>query len=461
MVGVRPGAEHCQPGRNRCHSKRHAMVLLYNLIQILALILFSPLLFVKIITSDKYRGLVPARLGIGLAQRLGRLGPGRPRIWIHALSVGEVTSAQSLVRSLRAACPEATLLFSATTLTGMKLATQSLAREVDLFIHFPLDFFITTNRFLSRIDPDLFILVETDFWPNFMHTLKRKKIPALLVNGRISARSHDRYQLFRPFFNSLFSCFRFLSMQTALDAERMQALGIPARRIRTLGNLKYDAATLDNNRDAPPGRAALDIDEGKTIWLAGSTHAGEEEIIFQVFSRLVGRFPALLLIIAPRHIERTPEVLAAARRQGLTARCRTEEPGNIDNATVLILDTIGELASLYRLCDLAFVGGSLVAAGGHNPLEPAAHGRPVLFGPHMEDFQEIARDLVQCGGGRICRDGNALFRQVEQWLADPGARNRAGAMAAAMVAEQQGVTERHVRLIKELLVPEHQGGAGQ
>ena len=437
------------------------MVLLYNLIQILALILFSPLLFVKIITSDKYRGLVPARLGIGLVHRLSRLGPDRPRIWIHALSVGEVTSAQSLVRSIRAAYPEATLLFSATTLTGMKLATQSLAREVDLFIHFPLDFFITTNRFLTLVDPDLFILVETDFWPNFMHTLKRKKIPALLVNGRISARSHDRYQLFRPFFNSLFSCFRFLSMQTAIDAERMRALGIPAERIRTLGNLKYDAVLPGGSTNDALSREALGIDEEKIIWLAGSTHAGEEEIIFQVFSHLSRRFTSLFLIVAPRKTERTREVLTAARRQGLTVRCRTGDAADIDRATVLILDTIGELAALYRFCDIAFIGGSLVAAGGHNPLEPAAHGRPVLFGPHMEDFQEIARDLVQCGGGRICRDGNALFNRIEQWLADPGARNRAGANAAAMVAEQQGVTERHLEVITELLVPENQGGPGR
>ncbi|MCF6291567.1 MAG: 3-deoxy-D-manno-octulosonic acid transferase [Desulfobacterales bacterium] len=454
---MRPGAEDCQPGRNRCHSEIHAMVLLYNFFQILALILFFPFVFVKIITSGKYRSLVPVRLGFGLDHRLKRLGPDRPRIWVHALSVGEVSSAQSLVRSIRAAYPGAALIFSATTLTGMKLAAQSLSREVDLFIHFPLDFFITTNRFLTQVDPDLFILVETDFWPNFMHTLKRKKIPALLVNGRISTRSHDRYQRFRFFFAPLFSCFRFLSMQTAIDAERMRGLGIPAERIKTLGNLKYDAVLPGRGTNDALNRAALDIDEKKTIWLAGSTHAGEEEIIFQVFSRLGRRFPALLLIIAPRHIERTPEVLAAAKRQGLTARCRTGDAADIDGATVLILDTIGELASLYRSCDLAFVGGSLVAAGGHNPLEPAAHGRPVLFGPHMEDFQEIARDLVQCGGGRICRDGNALFYQVEQWLADPRARKRAGANAAAMVAEQQGVSERHLQLIKELLVAEDQG----
>ncbi len=428
------------------------MVLLYNLIQIPALILFSPFLFVKAIITARYRKRIPARLGLGLARQTATLPPEKIRIWVHALSVGEVTSSLPLVRALRANYPEALLLFSATTKTGEELARKSLSGAVNLFIPFPLDIVCITARFLRLISPDLFILVETDFWPNFLTGLRRRKIPTMLVNGRISEKSHGRHLRFSALFRPLFSCFSLLSMQTEADAAKMRELGVAHHTILPLGNLKYDAfatAPLPSSLT----RRQLSIPEGRIVWIAGSTHQGEEEIILDLFTEVRRGYPALFLIIAPRSVERAGVVCASARRAGLRPHLRSSPQIPDSSGDIMILDTMGELASLYAICDLAFVGGSLVAAGGHNPLEPAAHGRPVLFGPHMEDFTEIAGDLVRSGGALQCADPKELRKAIDTLLADPALLKKTGDRARDMVRRGQGVVGRHLRAIGTLISP--------
>lgn len=435
------------------------MIIFYNIFQLAGLILFLPVLFVKTIISPKYRGRIPQRLGIGLGERLQKLPAGRQRIWIHALSVGEVLSSRPLLQAIRKSYPEATILYSAATRTGEELAIRSMKHQVDMFVPYPLDLAFIVKRFIALLRPDLFILVETDFWPNFLHSLGKAKIPALLVNGRISQKSFARYHRLRLFFLPLFSSFRFISMQTAADAEMMVRLGVPAERVRPLGNLKYDAVLpLESVLAGPPylrgsSRREFGIPEGRIVWIAGSTHGNEEITILTIFKRLSLLFPDLFLVLAPRQPSRSGDISELAKKNGLTSRRRSKPVQHeTEPATpLLILDTMGELSSMYSFCDIAFIGGSLVPDGGHNPLEPAAFGKPVLFGPHMDDFTEISRDMLETGAAMVVQDGEELFEQMRCWLTSTGAREKAGAKGRALVEMHAGVTRRHLEILGRFL----------
>ncbi len=431
------------------------MIILYNLAQLVGLILFLPFICVIVIINAKYRKVVPARLGFGLDRLLKGQNIKRPRIWIHALSAGEVLSAVPLVKAVRRAYPQAAIFFSATTATGKQLATQTIAQQVDLFVPFPLDLFFCVKRFIRRLAPDFFILIETDFWPNFIYTLKKNNIPCLLANGRFSQSSYDRYQKLRPLFTPLFASFRFISMQTEADVGKMINLGVPADKIRALGNLKYDAALSGptarghhmptDNADRTP----LSLPPAKTVWVAGSTHPGEELIIFNTYKRLQKLFPDLFLVLAPRKIERTGNIAALAARLGLNP-VRRSRPG-APASSVLLLDTLGELSEIYSLCKIAFIGGSLVRAGGHNPLEAAALGKPVIFGPHMDDFAEISHDLLEVKGAAMAKNEEELFGLMQAWLTDGKQRKECGEQALALVDRQRGVTARHMDIINKIL----------
>ncbi len=432
------------------------MLVLYNILLTTALIVVGPLLAVKAICTAKYRRRLPQRLGRGVAGAVAACHRPGPRIWLHALSVGEVASARALVQALRVARPEATLILSTTTSAGADYAAVNLAGQVDLLLAFPLDLRPCVAHFLDQVRPDLFVQVETDFWPNFLAGLRSRGIPAVLVNGRISSRSFDGYRRARLFFRPLFDSFTQLAMQTGEDVARMVALGIPAAKVTALGNLKYESASPGRTA-ATVSPATYGLDVAALLWVAGSTHDGEHEMALRVQRRLRGEFPHLLLVLAPRQVDRGRQLAARAAELGLTV-ARRSQGGRAAGQAVLIGDTIGELADLYRFCAVAFVGGSLVAAGGHNPLEPAVFAKPVLFGPHMEDFREVSRDLVAAGGAAEVADEEALYQQLRALLADHDAQLRMGERGAAFVARQQGVTERHLVLVLRLLDQSAGGG---
>lgn len=439
-------------------------IILYNIFQILGLILFSPLLLVKAIVSPKYRGRILLRLGSGIDDLTRNLPTDRQKIWVHALSVGEVLSAQPLMKELRSACPEVTLIFSATTKTGEKLAREVMAKEVDLFIPFPLDIYSIVRKFIDLIVPDLFILIETDFWPNFIHSIHKKNIPAILVNGRISQSSFERYRKFRFIFLPMFKTFRFISMQTFSDAEKMTQLGVNGDKVKALGNLKYDAVlpeTVGWEEEQRPTsfyRQQYGIPSEKVVWIAGSTHAGEEVFILSAYKRLSLLFPDLFLVVAPRDIDRGREIKEIAHKLGLTVRRRTapfkdeEFPG----APLLILDTMGELSRMYSFCDIAFIGGSLIPDGGHNPLEPAAFGKPILYGPFMDDFTEISSDLLHKDAAIVCHDEEEIFEVMKKLLVNDSLRRQMGERAQALVLQHRGVTKRHVEIIQFIVEAESQ-----
>lgn len=428
------------------------MIFVYNFLQIILLLVAAPFLVLLILGRRKYRERFWQRLGFGLQQRAEKLKiiPGSGRVWLHCLSVGEVTSALPLVRGLRLRIPAVQVIVTVTTSSGMRVAEQQLAPFADLVLAAPLDLLPVINRYIGVLRPDLFILVETDFWPNWLHALQRRGIPAMLVNGRVSRASFARYQRFRFLFDPLFSSFALLAMQTGSDAAQMRELGVPAERLLILGNLKYAPGTApDQGAGTRLGKNDLRLPSDSEVWICGSTHPGEEELLLPAFASLMADHPRLILLLAPRDPKRTPELTRLARQLGLDTMRRTC-PGD-PPARILILDTLGELAACYHLARVAFIGGSLVPRGGHNPLEASRLGIPVLFGPHMEDFEEIARDLLEHGGAEKVSSTGEICAAVRRILEDRDVHAAMRAAAAELVARQAGVIDRHLVALTGLL----------
>ena len=428
------------------------MIVLYNLLQIIGLLLCLPCLALIVLLVPKYRGQTWRRLGFGLADQVKALPTGRPRIWVHGLSLGEVNSARALVRGLREAYPKAVLIFSVTTASGRRQAEAVIAPDVDLIIDFPLDLYWSVNRFVTLLAPDLFVLVETDLWPNFLAVLRRRKVAAVLVNGRISAHSLANYRRFPKFFAGLFNSFTSLAMQTDEEVANLAALGVAPEKLLTLGNLKYDALFEKSSEAGEEGRFAgmLPLLSGRTVWVAGSTHPGEEEVVLQTYSEIRTQFPEIYLILAPRDPGRVGEIGRLAEGLGLRAVLRSRV--GAEGGDLLLLDTMGELAALYSLGSFAFVGGSLVPERGHNPLEPVLFGIPVMFGPHMEDFAEIVGELLAVGAAEQVGDWREMVFLVAGWLADPGLRGAIGRSGAGLVESRRGVIlDRHLKLLHQVL----------
>ncbi len=424
------------------------MLVVYNIFQPAALVLLFPLLLLVVLWKAKYRLRIPARLGFGLAELVKKIPPGKNRIWIHALSLGEAASSVSLIHALHREFPDTVLIFSSTTLSGEKFIRNLPGLPVDLFLRFPLDIAPVVNRFIKMVRPDLFVLVETDFWPNFLHGLKKNEVGTLLINGRISQKSYTRYARFQPFFLPMFNSFSVLAVQRRQDVEKMMRLGVAEEKIQLIGNLKYDAL-LPDIRQSSLGRRDFGIDEDRFVLVAGSTHPGEEEMLCGVFAELVKEFAGLLLVIAPRNIGRGPQILDIFTKKGFRSSCRTVKPRVAEQ--ILVLDTHGELAGLYGLADLAFVGGSLVDKRGHNPLEPAAAGTPVFFGPYMDDFADEVEDLLAEKCAVQVRAADDLLGQLRFYLLNKEAIREMGQSAQDFVMQRRGVTKRYIDLIRQVM----------
>ncbi len=435
------------------------MFFFYNILSLLLIILLLPVV-PFFIFRKKYRFRIPQRLGFGLSRQLASLAPracSAPTCWIHALSVGEVTSALPLVRALKETLPEVRIIFSATTSSGDQVARQLLSTYADAIIAGPIDLGPTARTFIKAIQPDLFMLVETDFWPNWLHLLARDRIPLFLVNGRISEKSFIRYRRYGFFFQPMFEAFTVLSMQTEADAEKMRALGIKREKVVTLGNLKFDTMQrhppLQKDFASRSSKETFGFDPAAPLWICGSTHRGEEKLLFATFLQLLRTIPDLQLLIAPRNIERADEIVTLGHQYDLV--CRRWTKARHSRGPLLILDTIGDLGACYPMAGAVFIGGSLVPEGGHNPIEPAVFEIPVLFGPHMEDFAEIAAQLINCGGARQVASAEALTAIVQRLFTDPLLQQSMARASSDCIRANRGVVNKHLEIITGLLSKGH------
>ena len=431
-------------------SEERLMFGIYNILLVLA----SPFILALLWAKKRCRPGLRQRLGWLPKDLTAEWRDGRT-IWVHAVSMGEATAVVPLVQQLKARYPDARILVSTVTETGKETVLRRLAGQAQ-HLYFPLDFPWMVRSVLQATRPCLIVVVETELWPNFLREAAACGIPVVLVNGRLSTDSFAGYLRLRPFFRRVLASFTLCSMQTERDAERMIQLGVePARVVRT-GNLKYDQVAVSAQATAGLiSRQDLRLTGGEELFVAGSTHPGEEETLLDCYRRLLDVAPTLVLALAPRHIERAADVVKAVQSRGFNAVRRTKLPGAggapITGPRVIILDTRGELATLYRDATLVFVGGSLVNVGGHNPLEPAAWGKAVVFGPHMDHFAEAAEQFLACDAGVMVRDAHEMTRIMTSLLLDRSRLEAMGKAAYQLVLENQGALARTVALIANVL----------
>jgi 3-deoxy-D-manno-octulosonic-acid transferase len=409
------------------------------------------LLFIQLLplaAAHKRRAHFFERLSLKLPKPVLKEGT----LWVHALSVGEVMSAIPLVKALKAQFPAKGIVMSASTHQGMAVARDHLKGQVDGLFYMPFDFWWSTHRLVKAVKPALFILVETDIWPGFLDYLSSRHIKAILVNGRISPRTFRSYSRFSFFVRRMFHPLHVCLMQSDLDARRLSQIGVKDEKILTTGNIKFDRHWLPvTPKERQEWLDLLGLKEGDLVWVAGSTHRGEEQMVLEVFKRLRFSYPLLRLVVAPRRVALSVHTRDLAKGMGFKAVLRTGLPNSHGTYDVLVLDTLGELDRVYSLGEVSFVGGSLVPLGGHNLLEPAAFGRPVIFGPHTHNFAEMSETLLEAGGGWKVQDQEGLYEALKRLLGDSELRKRIGENAKAFVDKNRGALRRVQDCVEVLL----------
>jgi len=421
---------------------------IYNLLWPLGLLFFLPGYLVKMFRRGGYREKFGQRLGIYDRQLRARLH-WRKSIWLHAVSVGEVTIALKLAHELRAIKPDADCVLTTTTTTGFAFANKNAPSWMEV-MYAPLDFWPIMRRAFELIEPRKIALVEAEVWPNMMAEAHARKIPTALVNARLSPRSEKRFRMFRSLIAPTLRLLDRVCVQNSEDIERWAALGVEPDRIKHIGSIKYDPENTDVDLTTPQSVLAGFGLQNRTIIFGGSTHAGEEKILAEVFRALRRQFVDLLLVVAPRHTERTAEVLSMLKEGGFQVALRSQPPVADPFLECLILDSTGELRDWYGVATLAFVGKSLLARGGQNPAEAILAGKPVLFGPHMENFAVLANSLVAHGGANQVSSATDLRRAMADLLANPDQREELVKNARAVLDTHRGATARTAQLIVDL-----------
>jgi 3-deoxy-D-manno-octulosonic-acid transferase len=434
------------------------MYFLYSFLTLVVFVLVSPYFLYQAIRYNKYIG--------SLGQRLGYLPvslnvDGEESIWIHAVSVGEALTARALAADLKERYPRLRLYLSTTTIAGQQVARRSL-QHVDAVFYFPFDWAFIVKRTLNIVRPRVFVMMETEIWPNLLRLCRARGVRTVLINGRISSRSYPRYRIIRPFFRRVLADVDRFCMQSDESARRIVELGADASKVTVTGSLKFDSLELPTvvSHGKPRARVLrfFRLSPNRLVLVAGSTVKGEEPAVLKAFARLKGASPSAMAILAPRQPERFGEVERLARDAGFVTARRSDLPIDAEpRADVVVLDTIGELAQLYQVATVVFVGGSLVDHGGHNILEPAVFGKPILFGPHMQNFKEIVDAFL--GNDAAVQVGSE--RELEQAIislaTDPVRRAKLGAAARALVEANRGAKEKTLAVIADLLPPSGTG----
>jgi 3-deoxy-D-manno-octulosonic-acid transferase len=423
---------------------------LYNLIAVLLVLFALPVFCWRLIREPGFGERLRQNFGFLPATALQAVAH-KQCLWLHAASIGEVVAASPIIKELRAAFPERPLLVSTVTVTGHEMAKKILP-DADCIIFAPLDLPFLSAAVVRRIQPGLFMLVETELWPNFLQAMENLQVPVVMVNGRISDKSAQRYGYLLSVLKQMLQCVSLFCMQSELDAAHIIALGAPRNSVVVTGNTKFDQTYT---MVTPEAKRLLLASFGFSatacpIFIAGSTHEGEEEAIFEAYLQAKQAIPNLKLILAPRNIRRADEVekIAASYSVSLQRRTKLSAQSPVAPYEVILLDTIGELGQLYSLGDIIFVGGSLIPQGGHNILEPAAHGKPILVGPHMFNFKESYALLSGRGACLTVHDSQELAAEIVVLLQDPRAAAAMGQSAAAIMLENSGAAKKSVDYLR-------------
>ena len=393
--------------------------------------------------------------------RLQRLGlrleplPPAPRMWLHCASVGEIRAARPLIEGLLARFPHHSLLLTTMTATGARqtqalIAEQGTADQTRLAHRFlPLDFPGAARRFVARVKPELALLFETELWPNLLHACHRQAVPVAVVNGRLSPRAFSRYQRLRPLMHSALANVTWLAAKSSEDAERFQALGCAAESTSVVGSLKFEQALPE--RALEESERLLHVWGQRPVWVAGSTRDGEEALLLTAHRQLLERFPDALLVLVPRHPQRFDEVAALCEREEFKVSRRSQQQPVTPTTQVYLGDTLGELAMLYGAGSVAYVGGSLVPLGGHNVLEPAALGKPVLCGPSLENFSDVAEPLLVAKTLTVVASHEALASALVDAFTHPARALQAGQAGKAVMKAQRGALARTLTGIEQMI----------
>lgn len=419
------------------------MFILYDLIFLIFILIYFPLYLFR----GKFQRGFLRRLGF-LPANLDLEGP----IWIHAVSVGETIAVKELILNLRRVYPRKKFVISTVTATGNKIAG-GLIYESDFLTYLPLDLSFIINRVLKKIKPCVFIIAETEIWPNLISCLNRRKVPVFVVNGRISDSSYRGYRAIKPLIQPILRSVSQFCVQSAIDAWRLQNLGVDQDNIQVTGNVKFDidpASSLSKN--AALYRQKLMLRQDDQLLVCGSTHPGEEEIIFKAYQKVLADLPKLKILIAPRHPERAKEVCRIAARKGFTPVLisNISDAYACENNAVFILDVIGELLNYYFAADIVFVGGSLVKKGGHNILEPASLKKPIIFGPYMFNFRDVSKLFSENEAAITVRNEHELAGKIKEILTNDHLVKQLVQRAYELILKHKGATERNVQVIQKI-----------
>lgn len=426
--------------------------LIYNVL----IVLGAPVIVSLLLTRKRCQRGLRGRLG-HVPNELQHLSG--PVVWVHAVSLGEVTAIVPLLRAMKEAEPQQAIVVSTVTETGREMVLTHL-KGVATHCYAPLDFWWVVNRYVRALNPRLFLLVESEIWPNLLTSLTENHVTVCLVNGRISSRSFSRYQMVQRFMKRIWSFLDLALMQTVQDAERIKQLGTSANVVHVTGNMKFDQVVDSQKKfdSSQSVRTTLGIKDTEFVIVAGSTHPQEEELLLQAYQLLSQAKKGLVLVLAPRHIERASELEAVIARFGLSCVRRTQMTDENIASTqplsprVILLDSRGELPSVYRVGIVGFVGGTLVPIGGHNLLEPAQWGRPVMFGPHVDHCQDSARQLLQAGGAVQIHEPKDLGAQLLYLLENSFEAEQMGEKALGVVEQNRGVVNINLQMIRQLLI---------
>jgi 3-deoxy-D-manno-octulosonic-acid transferase len=429
--------------------------ILYNGMLLAGFALLLPFIACSVATTAKRKHTFRQRMGWCRPVWRSEPGGGTSRcVWVHALSVGEVLAAQPLVNRLRQLRPDFRICFTTSTLTGFQTAQQIFGDQQRVGLtYFPYDWIGAVRRVASQINPSMVVLTETDIWPNFMMEMHRRRVPVNLVNLRLSEGSWRSYRRFGWLSRTLFNGFEKIAVQNQKDMKRLMALGLDPEKISVTGNIKFDALMPERPAaDAAQWKTRLRIPGGRSVLVAGSTHPGEEALLLQVVKSLSRCGKAPILILAPRDPLRSEGIIASCGALDLDAASMTaalNRPPEVHSCPqVVVVDAIGILKALYGVADVAFVGGSLVPCGGHNPLEPASWGKPVLFGPDMRDFSLISKCLLNARAAQQVSNADELFRIVDKLLADPRLAAEMGSRGLKVVEKHKGSVDNTLKFLQ-------------